>query len=383
MMLLEIHGANFVNKGATKMLDVTIGELRNRIPGVELVVDSANSDIMEREARGLTCYGVSRFWMSKPQPLFRTMTTLQASPLSRPSLNDINGFVDVSGFAYSSQWGEKPVANIAFLTDKMRRANKRIIFLPQAFGPFSTPTIQAGMKRIVENADLIYARDAQSFENLASLTGSAPANLKQAPDLTLFHGPEWTAADSRSKTALIVPNTRMMDQGRNTWSIDAYVGYMSTVAAHLKVAGFKITFLVHDTEGGDAELVRKITADSPHDYAISNDTDPWAIKEVISRSSLLIGSRFHALAAALSVGVPAIAVGWSHKYGELLRSFGQEDYDLTSPPASSKATEMIDSMLEPENYNKLVSRIAACIIPMRETNTRMWEDVASTLTASR
>ena len=39
-----------------------------------------------------------------------------------------------------------------------------------------------------------------------------------------------------------------------------------------------------------------------------------------------MGSRFHALVAALSQGIPVAALGWSHKYAELLGEFGLREF---------------------------------------------------------
>jgi len=50
------------------------------------------------------------------------------------------------------------------------------------------------------------------------------------------------------------------------------------------------------------------------------------IKSVIGCSDLVIGSRFHSLVAGLSQGVPVVAIGWSHKYEKLLRSFELGEY---------------------------------------------------------
>lgn len=58
---------------------------------------------------------------------------------------------------------------------------------------------------------------------------------------------------------------------------------------------------------------------------------------MIGACDLMLGSRFHALIAALSSGVPAVAIGWAHKYPELLGEFGMErlvfDHDALAPDA--------------------------------------------------
>lgn len=62
---------------------------------------------------------------------------------------------------------------------------------------------------------------------------------------------------------------------------------------------------------------------------------------MIGECDLMLGSRFHALIAALSSGVPSVAIGWAHKYPELLGEFGMEhlvfDHDALTPDALIKA----------------------------------------------
>jgi len=48
---------------------------------------------------------------------------------------------------------------------------------------------------------------------------------------------------------------------------------------------------------------------------------PEKIRELIGRSLLFIGSRFHAMIAALEKNIPVLILGWSHKYKEVLDMF--------------------------------------------------------------
>ena len=52
--------------------------------------------------------------------------------------------------------------------------------------------------------------------------------------------------------------------------------------------------------------------------------DARDIKNCIKHSYVTITARFHGLVSALSTGTPAMAVGWSHKYKELLSDFDTE-----------------------------------------------------------
>ncbi len=44
----------------------------------------------------------------------------------------------------------------------------------------------------------------------------------------------------------------------------------------------------------------------------------------------MVASRYHACVAALSSGVPALVVGWHHKYEELFKYYGQEKWIVSN-----------------------------------------------------
>jgi polysaccharide pyruvyl transferase WcaK-like protein len=58
------------------------------------------------------------------------------------------------------------------------------------------------------------------------------------------------------------------------------------------------------------------------------ELDPRVIRELISVSQVLVGSRFHAMIGALERGVPVFQVGWSHKYNEVLEMFTLQSYAI-------------------------------------------------------
>jgi polysaccharide pyruvyl transferase WcaK-like protein len=58
------------------------------------------------------------------------------------------------------------------------------------------------------------------------------------------------------------------------------------------------------------------------------------MRRFIGGSRAVIASRFHGLQNALAQNVPALSIGWSHKYTELMKVYGLSDYsvDVTSGP---------------------------------------------------
>jgi colanic acid/amylovoran biosynthesis protein len=52
------------------------------------------------------------------------------------------------------------------------------------------------------------------------------------------------------------------------------------------------------------------------------------LRALLGHCRFLVASRFHAMISGLAVGVPSLLIGWSHKYLEVLESFGLESFAL-------------------------------------------------------
>lgn len=61
---------------------------------------------------------------------------------------------------------------------------------------------------------------------------------------------------------------------------------------------------------------------------IKNEYTPYELKGIIGCTDIFIGSRMHANIAALSMGVPTITLGYTHKYQGIMASFGLEAFAI-------------------------------------------------------
>jgi colanic acid/amylovoran biosynthesis protein len=59
---------------------------------------------------------------------------------------------------------------------------------------------------------------------------------------------------------------------------------------------------------------------------ISNEYDAAELKGIISRCDLFIGARMHSVIAAISMGIPAIAIEYSHKAPGIMAIVGLDKY---------------------------------------------------------
>ena len=112
---------------------------------------------------------------------------------------------------------------------------------------------------------------------------------------------------------------------------------------------------------------------------------PEKIRELIGHSMMLIGSRFHAMIAALERKTPVLLVGWSHKYKEVLDMFDlgvwAVDYaDLSRSMLTEKFEEALAHKEEIERH------IAACLPDVLESsldNIRSFSQVIDRLVLQR
>ena len=62
---------------------------------------------------------------------------------------------------------------------------------------------------------------------------------------------------------------------------------------------------------------------------IDEELSSQELRVIIGRCDLFVASRFHAMISALSMEVPVLVIGWSHKYEEVLDMFGLAKWAFT------------------------------------------------------
>lgn len=373
-MRIEIHGAQLRNKGAQKMLRVVVQELRERIPECEFFCDPVCGSRADLKVLGVNSLGFSRGWMGGR--LFRVKLLVQrvlGSMGIGVQVGDMDALIDVSGFAYSDQWGAAPSRDGGALAAYYGKRNKPVLFLPQAFGPFGESKIQTSIVKLVDNADFVWARDQASYEYLSRAVPNA-TNLKLAPDITQgINTFEGVAKEvSRPYKLAIVPNVRVV--GSNAFpTAESYCDLLES-AANFEIFD-EVEIFIHDDSGDDLDLVTGSTVLQQLPRVCLSDA--VELKAALGEYDVLFGSRYHALVAALSQGIPVIAVGWSHKYEELLNLYDLTQYCFTTTAFDLEALFL--RILSPDNYRSLSSRILAINQKNEEALLQLWDEVSDSL----
>lgn len=287
--------------------------------------------------------------------------------------SEIDVVLDASGFAYSDQWGwKKAKSRAAGGISKWRKNGKKVIFLPQAFGPFKEQALRECMSIIIKNANLIFCRDSDSHRYMQSVLEKD--SLLQAPDFTNLvsaHCPKWFL--STAKDVCFIPNSKMIEKGGD--HVAGYVNFFVELIAVCQDKGMRPFLLLHEGRK-DLELCEKVNDALNTPIDLIQTTDALEIKGIIGSSQAVVSSRFHGLVSALSQGRPVLATGWSHKYKMLLKDYGCDRFCITTQDLS-KAKILLEELIDVDQNVQWSRSISTSGELQKNMSIEMWEKVFS------
>jgi len=377
--LIELTGVGFQNQGAHLMLLAVLDEVRTW--GNEWRLGIAVDLRHFREGRRLGLARIARKSWGQPtmkqRLLLSTLRSLSGVLKEFNVTTDwaVTAVLDASGFAMSDQWGPQAVEHRAAQYRKRRDQGHPIVLLPQAFGPFNVPRIRTGAAEVFELADLVYARDSESFAYSSELVSQE--KLRMAPDFTcLVKAADLAEHESLEGSVVVIPNQRMVDRN-HVESGQIYLEFLRKVVRSASDLGRDVVVLIHDDD--DVGLAERIQREFPTRIRVIREPDPRRVKAFLRDPALVVSSRFHGLVNALSQGTPAVGTGWSHKYAYLFRDYGCEGAlwptDIPSGHLRNRMEELLDPTISAELSRELLNRGQAQAAEVG----RMWREVRSLL----
>jgi len=373
---VEIKGVQFRNKGAYLMLLACLQGLKAKDKNFELVLSPGpNLPYPERarhgawqklafRRKGLDLTGM----LGKlPGPLLRLFKRY-----GMVTERDLDLILEASGFAYGDQWPLAFLQNTAKEVVRFGKAGKPFIFMPQAFGPFTSKESKAAMRDIISHARLIFVRDPVSLAHLQSCVEVLPEHVILTPDFTVGLSPLANSEipELTMPFAALIPNSKVVSK-YNHANAEAmrqqYVAAFAAAADYLTVLGLQPVLVNHEGKE-DAELCAEIAALSP--CGLVQIEDPLAVKAFIGKAELAVSSRFHGAVNALSQGVPCIATSWSHKYHAMMSDFGMGDFCVEELSEDSLLGALADLL---EQKEQLTAEVKTRAASLKQQNQLMWQ----------
>jgi len=321
-----IRGGGFVNKGAEAMVKTVQREMSKRLPRV-------------------------RFFMEVPQHMEGFFESKGLTPVianSRARYMKLNGVIDVSGFAIGDAWGIESSQYYQYHNSIFESFGKPVVFLPQAWGPFTNQSMRQLSAAAINLSDCAYARDKRSYQYMSELEGVNRQKIGLAPDIAYqFKG----ASNANAMSALkenglisteknmvgIMPNMQVYVRTEGKGPENQYVKLLIDLAKYfLNKQNLSIVLIPHQVQPVEnpeipddrflCDLIKISLGNVPDVVTLRDYYSAEILKAIIGKMDLIIGSRYHGIIAALSQMIPALVFGWSHKYFELLCDVGIEQY---------------------------------------------------------
>jgi coenzyme F420 hydrogenase subunit beta len=389
--IVRITGASFENKGAEAMLLTVAEAIGGSLPGADIVARLSSGDFQQARTAGLT-------FIESPPP--RSLIRRVLKEIKAPKISYKTGAViDVGGYQFGDFWGEKSAQDKAGMFKIWASSGDLVFFLPQAWGPFSSAPICDAVRDIINTATLAFARDKTSLAEMQKLVGAKNPKVRLAHDIAWnFKGDDPSVGSrlledaglsrkDKSLTVCLTPNVHLFIRSKGAGPQHEYIIMLRNVVEHLcreHNAGIILVghmFLEDDAKKeDDRTLCNYILSGLDRSLPVvhlDKALPATQIKSVIGNCDLLLSSRYHALIAAMSQQIPSAAIGWSHKYDELMADVGLSSNVISFSKTKEDVLQDIDSIVRGMAWAKNV--LASTVPAMKQSGQKALDEVISAI----
>lgn len=375
---IVISGVESVNKGAELMLYAILAQIELRFPNAIVYLP------ISQFPHGIKSIQTSLQLRQSPNKFVRFLGKyhltgiLNRIGLRSKYLNnlipirDAAYYLDASGLYFSDAMIQslRVAQDLHILLKGYKDQGTKIIYLPQAFGPFENKPSQIAVDAALKFSDLLIARDHTSMAYLSTFTTDG-TNVRLYPDFTsVIKGEIPAKYDYLKGYVCIIPNGQVIRKG--VMSKQKYISLIRKIVETIHCKKHKIFFIDH---ANDTALIHEIVQPFAFDIPTIAGLDALVVKGIIGQSYLCISSRFHGVASAFSSHVPCLTTSWNHKYQELLRLYDMEDSLLTDSTAD--VMDKITCYLDEQSNSRIRNRLKEINTTVKQSVYDMWQYVWS------
>jgi polysaccharide pyruvyl transferase WcaK-like protein len=365
------------NKGDELMLHVTSSKLRSILPEAEHAIRPGATSFEERCQLKLK----QLIW---PRRLNRLSGNIGHFVLNRyrhqiglVSEEDLTAVVNFAGYRYAD-FGCRETKIDAKLSNVRYQRGVKHIYLPQAYGPFHSQETKVHARSLFTNADLVFARDRYSEEYVSELMGGE-FKIGRFPDITIGMSGEESVHDIPRDFMVLVPNHWMFSRAKK----EDQSTYSEFIHEAIKVSmrlGLEVVILNHSPDQDQGIVDELLSAYKGNERVrYIPERDPIRLKGIVEKARFLVGSRYHAIVAALSQNVPAIGTSWSKKYQGLYSDYGVDELLVAPSETQDRLANLLEKLLEGAGRQLIVDNLNASNVRFRSQLDEMWGQVSELL----
>jgi len=384
-----IGGTIWGNRGAEAMLVTTICQLRQRFPDASFNIFSYYAD----KDRSLVSDPHIRVYDSSPKALilhhllgtliFKVLIIFGIKPsagklLKIPSaLANSDCLLDIGGITFSDGREKFLPFNILTIWPAIILGTP-VVKLAQALGPFKHRLNRNLARIFLSRCKHIFARGKESAAHLAHLS-LTDSQSEPAADIAFLYTSDCSLSSENEPRVqellrgldrqkqkgkkIIVFSPSILVHAKMAQLGKDYIQQFLSLIQHFGSQDFFYLFLPNSTRetstekhNNDILLINHIAARVRQECDqktakdaiafIDFDINTRSIRKLISYADILLTSRYHAMISGLSLSIPTIVIGWSHKYHETMQSFNLSQYVFDINASTPNLSKSIADMLE-------------------------------------
>ncbi|NLU30584.1 MAG: polysaccharide pyruvyl transferase family protein [Bacteroidales bacterium] len=255
-------------------------------------------------------------------------------------------FVKGGGFIHT--YGEKTAPYLMwyflFYVRLAQRLGKKVIFLPNSYGPFDGFTVKKQLRSVLKKIDIIYAREHVSAEKLGNLLDR---DIDVEMDLGFFLQNKVTKDINEilhkyqlsSDDNIVGVTVRPWRFPGTENPFDLYKNYIDSMVDLIKYItgkGYKVVLcnqsLGPNAHEDDRNAIKDVLSKTKNLNVVwlNENLDCVTLKAVYSNFDFFIGTRFHSIIFSLTSLVPSMAIAYGgNKANGIMKDFGLDDYVLS------------------------------------------------------
>ena len=267
--------------------------------------------------------------------------------------HEVDAIFVLGSIQYSDAWPSPTLQDRIERSIRFHRyfPKAKVVFLPATWGAFERHH-KLALAELVDGATVL-VRDRFSAESINGLLGKNVAHY--CPDLAFLY-PTTNAAnaapflkklfkDTTRPLLGIIPNQRCIQQSVTPLPRPRdYFEILSKFRDLGTQRGFNVVGISHMINTPcDAILLKELNIP-----CVISRSKLEPIRAVIANLNFCVCSRYHGLISCLSHKVPLIALGWHHKYRNLMNDFGLGIHHLSVGDLPQDPTPLFECMIDRE-----------------------------------
>jgi len=366
------------NKGAEAMLVTVLQWLQERdFHGTVFLERSQNTstELITKSMASLGSFPYSWDWFDFSPSRFLTYILSGYKDSLRKKVK-MDMAIDLGGLAFQDASIKGCLRTLfRFLPLRLRRVPYH--FFIQDFGPMKKYRTRLMASLTLKGAGKIFTRSDFSQQQVLGLGGLQEKVLGPYPDMTLrLKAKKYSAKTNLPRRYVVVSPSVILSLREG----EIYLHFLETLSRKI-LKRFPIVILVHTFQVGATysdstvaqELARRLQGKEV--LLLDENLDTRILKGVISSAELTISSRFHALVAALSSGVPALGLGWHPKYEELFSLYSIPEATLTTASSEFELDSKLSAFFQPHFRVKLREMNRKALNRLREAFYQLEQEI--------